>query len=295
MTSPTLKARAREFNDLFNGRAREFNDLFNGRAREGGRVKTGISGLDEMLRGGFMEGDAVMVAGGAGLGKTTLALQYLVNGVAKFGEPGVYVTFEELPDQVYRDAKNLGWDLRKMEDEDKLRVVCTSPNLMVESDGESILDEPIRDLQTRRIVIDSLSHLAMFVDERNLRMEAYRLIMHLKTRGLSSLLLWESPPSIGAPFAITEGGLSFLVDCILSLRPVEIDSSIRKALVITKMRGSDHDKTLREFEITSSGIRVSTSFSGYEGVMTGIPRRSLTEEAANNWASAFAKNKQKHS
>src|SRR5436309_12511756 len=76
-----------------------------------------------MLRGGFMEGDAVLVAGSAGSGKTTLALQYLVNGIVKFGEPGIYLTFEQMPDQIYRDAKNFGWDLRKMEEENKFRLI----------------------------------------------------------------------------------------------------------------------------------------------------------------------------
>ncbi len=109
-----------------------------------------------------MEGDAVMVAGRAGCGKTNLALQYLVNGV-KFGEPGVYVTFEEMPDQIYRDTKNLEWDLRKLEDENEFRIACTSPNLLLESEGESLLDESFRDIQPRRIVVDSLRHLAMFV------------------------------------------------------------------------------------------------------------------------------------
>ena len=76
-----------------------FDQFLTRKVGEGGRVRTGIAELDEMLHGGFMEGDAVMVAGSAGCGKTTLALQYLVNGV-KLGEPGVYVTFEELPDQI---------------------------------------------------------------------------------------------------------------------------------------------------------------------------------------------------
>ena len=93
---------------------------------------------------------------------------------------------------------------------------------------------------------------------------------------------------------MTDVGLSFLVDCILVLKPVEIESSLRKALVILKMRGSDHDKRLREFEITSNGISVNSPFSEYEGVITGTPRRSLTQEAADRWALAFSK-KQKHS
>ena len=187
-----------------------FDQFFTEKAGEGRRVRTGIVELDEMLRGGFMKGDAVMVAGSAGCGKTTLALQYLVNGV-KLGEAGLYVTFEEMPDQIYRDAKNLGWDLRKLEEESKFRIVCTSPNLLLESEGESLLDESFRDIQPKRIVVDSLSHLAMFVKESELRREAYRLIMHLKTKGISSLMIWESPQMAGGSFSVTDVGLSFLV------------------------------------------------------------------------------------
>ena len=279
MTAPRSKAGAAGFDHLFSSRPEK--DL---------RVKTGIVELDEMLRGGFMPGDAVMVAGAAGTGKTTLALQHLVNGVKK-GEPGIYVTFEELPDQIYRDAKNFGWDLRKLEVEDKFRVVCTSPSLMLESGDGSLLEDVIREVQPRRLVIDSLSHLEMFVKKEDMRMEAYRLVSYLKTRGISSILLWESPQISGSSFSVTDVGLSFLVDCIVALKLVEIESSMRKALVVLKMRGSDHDKRLREYDITPQGIAVSTPFSNYEGLMTGSPRRSYTEEAASNWAMAFAKNK----
>jgi len=241
-----------------------------------------------------MPSDAVMIAGSAGTGKTTLALQYLVNGV-NLGEPGIYVTFEELPDQIYRDAKNFGWDLRKMEEKNKFRIICTSPNLIMESGEDSLLEDVIRDIQPRRLVVDSLSHLEMFVKKGDMRLEAYRVVRYLKTRGVSSVLLWESPQISGSSFSITDVGLSFLVDCIIALKPVEIESSLRKALLILKMRGSDHDKRLREYAITSHGIAISAPFSNYEGLMTGSPRRSITEDAANNWAMAFAENKQKHS
>ena len=265
-----------------------FDQLFAGKANEGGRVRTGITELDEMLHGGFMEGDAVMVAGSAGCGKTTLALQYLVNGV-KNGDSGVYVTFEEMPDQIYRDAKNFGWDLRKLEEQGKFKLVCTSPNLLLESEGETLLDESLRDIQPRRMVVDSLSHLAMFVKESELRREAYRLIMHLKTRGISSILIWESPQMSGGSFSVSEVGLSFLVDCILALRPVEIESSLRKALAILKMRGSDHDKRLREFQITPNGIKIESAFTNYEGLMGGSPRKVASEKFVDLFRGAAEK------
>jgi circadian clock protein KaiC len=256
--------------------ASDFDQMFAEKVREGGRVKTGIAELDEMLRGGFMLGDAVLIAGSAGSGKTPLALQYLVNGIVKYGEPGVYVTFEQMPDQIYRDAKNFGWDLRKMEEQNKIRIICTSPNLLLESDGESLLDEVLRDIQPRRIVIDSLSHLEMYVEKKSIRREAYRLVSFLKTKGMSSLLVWESV-QMGSNFNVTEIGLSFLVDCIVALKPVEIESSLRKALVILKMRGSDHDKQLREFEITPTGVKITSAFSNYEGIMTGATRKIASD------------------
>jgi circadian clock protein KaiC len=248
------------------------------------RVKTGILELDEMLGGGFLPGDAVLIAGSAGSGKTTLALQYLVNGVTQFGDRGIYVTFEELPNQIYRDAKSFGWDLRKLEEENKFRLICTSPNLLMQEGGENILDESIKEIQPQRIVIDSLSHLQMYVPESELRKETYRLIMYLKTKRLSSVLTWESPQIVGQSFSVTEAGMSFLVDGILLLRYVEIESSMRKALVILKLRGSDHSKELREFMITSRGIKVAARFAQYEGVVTGAPRKLTTNgfrEASN--------------
>ena len=220
-----------------------------------------------------MERDAIMVAGAPGTGKTTLGLQYLVNGASKFGENGIYVTFEQMPDQIYRDATAFGWDLRKLERENKLKIVCTSPDLLIPGDGEHLLDETLRQLKPRRIVIDSLSHLAMYIDEKNLRKETYRLLNYFKTKGLTSLSAWETSQIAGQDFSVTEIGVSFLVDCVVVLRLVEIESTMRKALVVLKMRGSDHDKAFREFHISSHGIKPSKPFSGFQGIVTGIPRK----------------------
>ena len=237
------------------------------------RVKTGIAQLDKMLCGGFVAGDAVLVAGGAGTGKTTLGLQYLVNGATQFGENGIFVTFEQMPNQIYRDAKNFGWDLRRLEQENKLRLICTSPELLLESHGtKHFLDEPIRQVKPRRIVIDSLSNLAMYIEEKEVRKEAYRLLNYFKTKQISSLCTWEAPEIIGQSL-LTGVGLSRVADCIILLRLVEIESTMRKALVVLKLRGSDHDKALREFKITSQGITVAKPFTGFESIITGVPRR----------------------
>jgi len=255
------------------------------------RVKTGSRELDVMLNGGFLRGDAVLLAGSAGTGKTTLALQYLVSG-AESGEPGIYLTFEELPDQLYRDAKSFGWDLSRLEEENKLRVICTSPDVVVEPSGaELILQEPIKEIGARRIVIGSLSHLSMYVKPEEMRREMYRLVMFFKTKGLSSVLLWESPQMSGESFTVSAEGMSFLVDAIVLLKYVEIQSSIRSAMTILKLRGSRHDRRLREFQIGDSGVKVLAPFDDYEGIMTGNPRKSGMEAISKGFAEAFKKRK----
>jgi len=250
------------------------------------RVATGIEELDRMLNGGFVRGDAVLVAGSSGTGKTTLGLQYLVNGIAK-GESGIYLSFEVLPDQLYRDAKSFGWDLRKMEEENKLRVLCTSPNLFVENSGtEVLLERAIAEVNPRRIVVDSISHISMYVEDDDLRKELYRTLMFFKTKRLSSLLLWEAPQFTKESIAISDAGMSFLADTVVLMKFVEIDSTIRQAIVILKMRGSKHEKHLREYEITSNGIVMKETFGQLEGIMTGSPTRAPSDKFLELFAKA---------
>jgi len=103
--------------------------------------------------------------------------------------------------------------------------------------------------------------------------------------------LWESPQISGGAFSVTDVGLSFLVDCIVALKPVEIESSLRKALVILKMRGSDHDKRLREYEITPAGIKIESAFSNYEGIISGSPRKVASEKFMELFRGASEKHK----
>ena len=246
------------------------------------RARTGIQGFDEMLGGGLMRNDAIMVAGPAGSGKTTLGLEFLINGITRYGENGIYVTFEEMPDQIYRDATNLGWDIKKLEDAGQLRIICTSPHLITASGPRGgILDDTIDFTKAKRIVVDSLSHLEMYVGEKEFRPEAYKLVRYLKRKGLTSLLLWEASPTHGQSFGVTEVGLSFLVDCVIVFRFVEISSSMRRALGVVKMRGSKHDAQLREFMVDTGGIRLAASFAGYEGILSGSPRKVAEQKVVD--------------
>jgi len=241
------------------------------------RVKTGIPGLDEMLHGGFLPQTANLVEGAPGTGKTTLGMQFIYHGIVACEEPGIILTFEEFPQQYYRDAANFGWDFQQMEREGKLRVVMTSPEV-TKADLERVggrLEELIHEIGARRILVDSISHFERLSDDRSsLRELAYGFVNALKREGLTAVLTREQPALLGDVLS-PEDGLAFLVDSYILLRYVEIESTMRKALLVLKMRGSDHDKGIRQFEITSRGIEVRTPFEGREGIMSGSPRRMM--------------------
>jgi circadian clock protein KaiC len=239
------------------------------------RVKTGIKGLDEMLSGGFLAETANLVEGAPGTGKTTLGMQFIYNGIAQFNEPGLIMTFEEFPQQYYRDAEALGWNFRGLEQSDKLRVIMTSPEVG-KADLESVggrIEAMAREIGARRILIDSLSHFERLSDDPvELRNVTYGFINALKREGLTSVLTRESPALIGESDSADED-VAFVADSYIMLRYVEIESAIRKALLVLKLRGSDHAKDIRQFEITSGGIEVRSKFEGREGIMSGSPRR----------------------
>jgi circadian clock protein KaiC len=239
------------------------------------RVKTGIKGLDEMLAGGFLTESANLVEGAPGTGKTTLGMQFIYSGITQFGEPGLILTFEEFPQQYYHDAETFGWNLREMEQANKLRVIMTSPEVS-KADLDQVggrISALAREVGAKRILVDSLSHFErLSSDPVELRNMLYGFINALKREGLTSVLTRESPVLIGESESAEED-VAFIADSYTMLRYVEIESAIRKALLVLKLRGSDHAKDIRQFEITSNGIEVRSKFEGREGILSGSPRR----------------------
>ncbi len=250
------------------------------------RVKTGIPGLDEMLRGGLLPQTATLVEGAPGTGKTTLGMQFIYHGIVEYDEPGIILTFEQFPSQFYRDAANFGWDFRRLEEEGKLRIIMTSPEVSLQ-DLQAVggqIEALAHEMGARRILVDSLSHFQRLTqDPLQLRHLAYAFVNGLKREGLTSILTWESPVLLGEPVE-HDIGIPFIIDTYILLRYVEIESAVHKALLVLKMRGSDHDKDIRQFDITSRGIEVRSRFEGHEGIMSGSARRM-----ADSFVQAFVR------
>lgn len=238
------------------------------------RVTTGIPGLDTMLGGGLLEGSTVLVSGAAGVGKTMLGLQYLVTGASQ-GQPGLLVTFEEFPAELVRDAKSLGWDLRALEAEGKLRMLFTSPEVFLKSlqSPDSPLSELLRDIGPQRAVLDSIAHFRRLTsDPVELRGTYNALVNGLKREGMTSLLVDETACVLGAQSRYASA-LPFLVDAILLMRYVEVDSTMQRAIAVLKTRGSPHAKEIRSFSIGQGGLQVGEPFSGREAILSGSPHR----------------------
>ena len=237
------------------------------------RVKTGIVGLDEMLLGGLFEGSTTLVRGSPGTGKTTLGMQFLYCGMTDDDERGLLISFEEFPLSLHRDALSFGWDLRKLEKEKKLRLIFTSPRIFLSSlqSPESPLNRTIREWDVRRVVLDSISHFTrMTRDPKELREIYNNVINGLKREGITTILTSEDS---GTSLSTEQRGrLSFIVDNIILMRYVEIDSAMQRAILILKTRGSDHAKEIRRFELREGGIVVGTRFEGREALLSGSPR-----------------------
>jgi circadian clock protein KaiC len=237
------------------------------------RVKTGVPGLDKMLNGGLLPGSIVLVRGAPGTGKTSLAMQFLLEG-ARSDEPGLLITFEEFPASLYRDAASLGWELEPLEWERKLHLMFTSPEVFLA--GLEIPDSPLnrllREVNIRRVALDSVTHFGRLTsDAHELRHIYTRVINSLRREGVTSMLLGEESRSEAV--RADRGGLSFTVDVIILLRYVEVESAVQRAIAVLKMRGSDHDKGIHRYDIGKGGLVVGDVFEGRPGLLYGISAR----------------------
>jgi circadian clock protein KaiC len=227
-----------------------------------------------MLAGGLLEGSTVLVKGAPGTGKTTFGLQFLHYGAAQEREPGLLVSFEEFPHSLHRDAASLGWDLRSLEEAHKLKIIFTSPRVFLNSleSPTSPLNRTIMEWDIKRVVLDSITHFTRLTTHPTELRNLYNKVVNGLKREQTTSILTSEGLTMGLD-RVEKGRLSFLVDTIILLRYVEIESAMQRALLVLKMRGSDHAKGIRRFEIGERGIRITGRFTGQEGLLTGRPRR----------------------
>lgn len=238
------------------------------------RLSFNSSELDEMMNGGLLKGTATLISGAPGVGKTTLGLQFLIAGI-QANQAGLLVSFEEFPASLIRDANQLGWDLKALEKEGLFKIIFTSPQVFLESlkMPDSPLMETLHLLAPERVVIDSVAHFQRITtNPHELRTIYNTLVNAMKREDMTSLLLDEAVNVLEVQRG-RMAALPFLVDTVILMRYVEVDSTMQRAIAIMKMRGSMHQKEIRGFQIQRGGLKVGEPFTGREGILSGSTYR----------------------
>jgi circadian clock protein KaiC len=241
------------------------------------RLSTGVPGLDEMIGGGVVAGDAVMLTGPAGSGKSTVATQFIAEGL-KQGETGVIAVFEEYPEDYLARADARDSEVGDMIRSGKLELIYLRPlDLSVDEALAAIL-EAVQRLKATRIVIDSLSGFEVALAptfREDFRESLYRLVGTLTATGVTVFMTAEVPEGF-SDAKFTSEKVSFITDEILVQRYVEIEGELLRVMAVIKVRGSDHSHEFRLYEITENGVVVGGPLKEYDGIITGVPTlRSL--------------------
>ena len=236
------------------------------------RLSTGVPGMDDMIGGGIIAGDAVMLTGPAGSGKSTVATQFMVAGLGS-GERGVIAVFEEYPEEYLARANARNPDLGKMLDTGNLELIYLRPlDLSVDEALAAIL-EAVERLKAKRVVIDSLSGFEVALAptfREDFRESLYRLVGTLTATGVTVFMTAEVSEAFSEA-RFTSENVSFITDEIIVQRYVEIKGELRRVMAVIKMRGSDHTHEFRSYEVTAKGVVVGDSLTEYDGIITGVP------------------------
>lgn len=236
------------------------------------RLGTGVPGLDDMMGGGIPAGDAILLAGPAGSGKTTFATQFVAEGLRR-GERVVVVVFEEYPEQYLARAKVLDIDLDTEVQAGKLKVIYLRPLDLSVDETLADISGCVQELSATCVVIDSLSGFEIALAptfREDFQESLYRLVGALTATGITVVMTAEVVEHT-SQMQFTRDRVSFITDDILVQRYVEIEGELRKVLTVVKMRGSSHSLALRAYEITPAGAVMKEFLTGYRGIITGVP------------------------
>jgi circadian clock protein KaiC len=246
------------------------------------RISSGNHEVDEMCGGGFFRDSVTLVSGATGTGKTLTVAQFLQGGAAN-GEKCLLLAFEESRDQLVRNATGWGFDFEKMERDGLLRVVCDYPDLSGLEDWLVTIQGIITEFGPQRMALDSLSALENVGTLKAFREFVIGLTSFIKHKEITGMFTATTGTLMGGD-SITESNISTLTDSIILLRYVEMFGEVKRGITVLKMRGSAHDKAIREFTIGKDGMHVGRPFGNVTGILSGAPVHVTPGDLERVWS-----------
>lgn len=240
------------------------------------RISSGNKELDKMCGGGFFRDSIILVTGATGCGKTLMTTEFIAGGAAN-QERCLLLAFEESHDQLFRNADGWGVDFEALEKKGLLKVVCVYPEAAGLEDHLIRIKKLVEEFKPNRLAVDSLSALERVASLKGYREFVIGLTSFIKHREIGGLFTATTPTLMGGS-SVTEAHISTITDSIILLRYVEMLGEMRRGITVLKMRGSMHDKDIREFTIDGKGMHVGKPFRNVTGILSGFPQQVQLEE-----------------
>jgi circadian clock protein KaiC len=238
-----------------------------------GSLPSGVPGIDALLGGGLDRGTSILLTGPAGAGKSSVAVQYAV-AAAKRGERAALFIFDESREVLLRRSAGLGMDLEPHLKSGAITLREVDPAELSPGEFAHCVMQAVDGSQGEPasvVLIDSLNgYLNSMPQERFLIIQLHELLAALGKRGVVTFLILAQHGLIGADMG-TPVDTSYLADSVVVFRYFETAGQVRQAISVFKKRGGAHERTIREFRMSSGGLHVGEPLKGFEGVLTGVP------------------------
>jgi circadian clock protein KaiC len=238
------------------------------------RLKSGLTELDTLMGGGLERGTSTLIQGGAGTGKSTIASLFAAAG-AERGEHATVFIYDESANTLFSRMRGLGVDLKKHVDAGRVTVRQIDPAELSPGELAHLVRRAVEKDKSRLVIIDSLNgYLNSMPDEKFLVIQLHELLTYLGQQGVATVLISAQQGMLGGQMT-NPVDVSYLADAVVLLRYFEAEGEVRQAISVVKMRGGDHERSIREFAMRKGRITVGEPLRDYRGVLSGIPEKRM--------------------
>ena len=238
------------------------------------RLSSGLDGLDSLLGGGLERGTSTLIQGAAGTGKSTIAALFAARAADR-GEHATLFIFDESANTLLSRMDGLGTDLAGYIDKGRIEVREINPAELSPGEFSHAIRRAVEKDESTIVVIDSLNgYLNSMPDENFLIVQLHELLSYLGQTGVATVLIAAQQGLISSHMS-SPVDASYLADAVVLLRYFESEGEVRQAISVVKMRGGDHERSIREFSMKGGRVVIGEPLRDYRGVFTGTPEKKV--------------------